>query len=192
MEYQISQEKLSQAMLSAGLTSISALADKAKVHRNSLAAYLSGKRSPFTGVMDAIASCLQVDPASLLTRTGSASKWINAVKGALRPCLTNEPPRALFLFGSRARRTHKKYSDIDFAIAGGLHPLSSAEFLRLKETVAQASDDFPIMVDIVNLDQAPGDFLTSVAGDLRLIAGDQQVETYLKGLIDGIKKVKQS
>lgn len=179
-------------MLSAGVKSISALADRAKIHRNSLGAYLNGKRSPFTGVVEAIASCLQIDPASLLSRTGNTSKWINTVVRALRSTLTSEPGRALFLFGSRSRGTNKEYSDIDFAIAGGPHPLSSTEFLRVRETLAQAGDDFPIMMDVVNLDIAPADFLTSVAGDLLFIAGDRQVETYFKGLIDGIKKARQS
>ena len=60
------------------------------------------------------------------------------------------------LFGSRARDTHRKNSDIDVGFCG----LNEAQFVKVRDTVLAELEEsiIPHHVDLVNLDAVPEKF----------------------------------
>ena len=70
---------------------------------------------------------------------------INTLRAILRAQLTNEK---VFVFGSRAKGTHRATSDIDLAIQGN-NPISIATRSALEFAFSESS--LPYRVDIVDL-----------------------------------------
>ena len=63
---------------------------------------------------------------------------------------------AIFLFGSRARGTHRRSSDIDIGFSG----LSDSMFYKIRDKLLSELDEsvIPHHVDLVNIDTAPRTF----------------------------------
>ncbi len=64
------------------------------------------------------------------------------------------PYAKIYLFGSRARGTHKVTSDIDLAIDTG-RPLSSLDIARARNIVEALN--IPQLIDIVDLNSLPAE-----------------------------------
>ena len=70
------------------------------------------KRSPFTRVVMDISKALNVPAVELIeTEQDSLVSELQQMLAPLTP-----PGQAIFLFGSRSRKTAKKFSDIDVGI----------------------------------------------------------------------------
>ncbi|MBI2422507.1 MAG: nucleotidyltransferase domain-containing protein [Candidatus Hydrogenedentes bacterium] len=80
------------------------------------------------------------------------------------------PDLVVVLFGSRARRTHRRYSDSDLGVyAAG--DIAHREYLRMITVLDDAAEDFPCVVQLVNLNAAPEAMLRRIAPDLCYVTG---------------------
>lgn len=71
------------------------------------------------------------------------SEW-KIVRDILRRCL---PHQSVWAFGSRARHTHKPFSDLDIAVISD-QPIALSKMAELKEAFSES--DLPWKVDIVD------------------------------------------
>ncbi len=97
---------------------------------------------------------------------------IENLRVLLQPVLQAHPTISLVLFGSRARGAAHAYADIDLGVVSGDAPLSFAEFSRIKDAIDDLTEDWPVMVECVNLSAAPAWFRDSIAPDVQCIAGN--------------------
>ena len=184
MNYVLNFDKLKNLCQSQGFSSLKALCAKANIHQNSLTPYIKRARSPFTQVVLDLATALNVPVIDLICINDD--KEITQVKEVIAPFL---PERcAVFLFGSRARGTQKKFTDIDLGITGGKDVLTFSRFSIIKSEIDDAFDNYPLSVNLTNLDIAPTDFIEEVARDLRFLTGDEKAAYYFLGYIDGRKE----
>jgi len=65
----------------------------------------------------------------------------------------------LWLFGSRATRTHKKYSDVDLLLEAS-PPATRAQLSKIRESLEESS--LPYKVDILRPDDVYPAFLDSI------------------------------
>ncbi|HMO17711.1 MAG TPA: nucleotidyltransferase domain-containing protein [Oligoflexia bacterium] len=185
MNFCLSKEKLLYFASKLGLGSFGGLCEAAKVHRNSLTPYLKGERSPYTQVVLDLASALKVSPDELIVEV--SEDLGSQLYKRISPLIAGRT-LAFFMFGSRARKTEKKYSDIDIGVSGGSARIDFESFVLLKSQIEDVFDDFPYTLNIVNLDMAPDEFLFSIEKDLTFLFGDKESSHYLLGYIHGRKK----
>ena len=74
---------------------------------------------------------------------------------------------AFYIFGSRAKGTYKKYSDVDIAVDLGEKPLDISVFAKIKSVFEDST--FPYEVDIVDLQSLNENFLHIIEKDLKKI-----------------------
>lgn len=86
-------------------------------------------------------------------------KYINFIKTTVGKFLKNSD---LFLFGSRAKGTARKYSDIDIAILSD----ELDENKRLKILFELENSTLPYQVDVVDLKTVSDDFKALIDKDL--------------------------
>lgn len=86
-------------------------------------------------------------------------KYINFIKSTIAKFLKNYD---LFLFGSRAKGTARKYSDIDIAILSE----ELDEDKRLKILFEFENSTLPYQVDVVDLKTVSDDFKALIKNDL--------------------------
>ena len=189
--YILDREKLHKHMKLKGFSSLREFAQSASIHRNTLQPYLKGEASVFRTSFIEIASALGVDPISLVNSAVSEeSKGADAIE--LKRYLTklSEGDRhvAFVLFGSRAEGRARRFSDWDIGVTRGSNPLSSSEFLAMKSQLEDLVDDFPYVVDLVNLDAAPRWFLEEMSSSPKLFSGNQVSYEYFRGMLHGIQK----
>ena len=168
---------LSRAHLNPLLTrrglNLSRLARKSGVSRQSLYQMLAGA-SIYNVPFQKLIRFLRISPdqitdehsASTLSLEQSPAKIRKAALRLLDYC--KKKRASLILFGSRARETHGKGSDWDFAVYfhGKVH---DHELRRLKQQLQEQT--FPYRIDIVNLNQAPHWFLRGVREDGLVLEG---------------------
>lgn len=86
-------------------------------------------------------------------------KELAILKNILKTNLTDE---VVFVFGSRARGTHRATSDIDLALLG-MNPLPLSK--RAKLELAFSESDLPFRVDVVDLATADKTFHEAIQRD---------------------------
>ena len=69
------------------------------------------------------------------------------------------PGCRIWLFGSRARKTHRQGSDFDLAIDAG-RILQMREIFAIKEAIEETS--IPVFVDVVDINNVSADFLDHI------------------------------
>ena len=69
------------------------------------------------------------------------------------------PGCRIWLFGSRARKTHRSGSDFDLAIDAG-RILQMREIFAIKEAIEETT--LPVFVDIVDINNVSSDFLDHI------------------------------
>ena len=69
------------------------------------------------------------------------------------------PNCRIWLFGSRARKTHKEGADIDLAVDAG-RALTLNEVSEVKEAIGES--DIPLFVDLVDINNVSEDFLHNI------------------------------
>jgi predicted nucleotidyltransferase len=90
-------------------------------------------------------------------------KYLNTILKILKENLDN-PNSRVYVFGSRAKGTTKKYADLDLAIDYNKQKLSFKTFGKLS---AAFKDSFlPYKVDIVDLNDISKEFKSSIEDDL--------------------------
>jgi transcriptional regulator with XRE-family HTH domain len=177
-------EKLKAFSRKAGIQTIGELCEKANIHKNSITPYLKGERSPFTQVVLDIAAALRVS-AQDLVGVGE-DHIVTDLRSRLGTLM--ESGWSLFLFGSRARGSEKKFSDIDVGVTGGKVKLSFSDFSIFKSKAEDAYDNYPLSLNLVNLDMAPADFLLNIEPDLTFICGNEISSAFFLGYVYGRKE----
>lgn len=163
-----------------------------RIHRNTLRAYLSGEKSVFADVIERISEKLSVDPLDLLESVEKGLEPRKRLQEMLKAVFRKYSEVAFILIGSRSTRSAKEFSDFDIALSGGEKRLATAMYLRLKQDILDATEPFEYSVDVINLDQAPIDFLRSLESLGIFMGGDESKFDYYKGFINGIQKQKET
>jgi transcriptional regulator with XRE-family HTH domain len=188
-------ERLRAAMHRAGLRSLAGLCARAGIHRNSLAPYLRGRRSPYAPVFEALCRALHVPPERLLRPQAAGlearvAALAERVVAEFRPRL---PALAAVLFGSRAQGAARagEWSDFDLGLTCGAVKLTARDYLALREAFLAAGDDLPVRLDILNLDGAPDRFLRNLAAqNILFLAGDPLTFRFLEGRLHAIREIQ--
>lgn len=84
---------------------------------------------------------------------------LKIIKQAVEKELPASQTSKLWLFGSRAARTHKKYSDIDL-ILETFPPVTRAQLSKIRENLEESA--LPYKVDILRPDDIYPAFLDSI------------------------------
>ena len=87
-------------------------------------------------------------------------KYLNLVKEILSKY--SESIKNVYAFGSRTRKNHKKYSDLDLAIEFLKNSDKDLLFL-IKDALENSS--LPIKIDVINLDEINEEFKKSIEKD---------------------------
>ena len=187
MDWVLNMERVKELAALRSIESQSELCELAGVHPNSLTPYAKGERSPITQVVTEVATVLGVSPISLIENNKQDSLVCDAQHKfeAILPA-----DLALMLFGSRARKSARKYSDIDVGVTGGAKPISFSSYVKFQSQVEEQFENFSHTINLVNLDKAPQDFLLSIAPDLTFLCGSHTAAAFLQGYISGQKENK--
>lgn len=192
MNYVIDLNKIKIALKANGLSSLGELSRVCSIHRNTLYPLVRGDRSPFTNTYLSVCRALDIDPVECLVKDPRVN--ILSIEEVARMVFEEYqksfPDLCLFLFGSRAAGKAKKFSDYDVGITGGRHPIGGLDFLKIQESILERCDNFPVKVDVLNFDSAPGSFLVDFNSPLVLLAGSKDSLTFLEGGIHAQSKNK--
>ena len=168
--YIIDPSTTQDAMRRKGYHSIQDLADSLGLHRNTLGDYLSGSPA-LPRALAMILAALELSPVQALKSSKLERRLPGIEIAELVDHLANTAPQySLVLYGSRARNTAKRFSDFDLGIFGQA-PLSFDNFSKLLDIVEEANQNSLQTVQLVNLNSANNQFLSSIANDLIFLAG---------------------
>lgn len=186
--YCLEKQKLRRLVRERGFLSMNDFAKSAGVNRATLHNYFKGA-GPFSESYYNLCEKLNVDPLEILSPAISKfSHEVSEVMTVVRRICEFDKSLALCLLGSRAKKTHKKYSDWDIGVTRGSVAVSGGEFLKIKQIADDASEDLPRSVDIVNLSSAPAWFLRAIDYEPIFLAGDRASWAFFMGVIHGAKK----
>lgn len=170
MQYAIDEDRFHEALKAAGYRSLSAFADDLGVHRNSLYHYLSGRTSIFPSVLSQSFEALGLDPREVIVPTAPSDYGLELIAPVVDGVLKRVEGACLVLFGSRAKGSHRRFSDFDLGLYAP-SPISSEEYLPLLTLTDDLAEDLPVKVQLVNLSQAENDFLMGIVPDAQFLGG---------------------
>ncbi len=155
-----------------GYASLGDFCNAIGVHRNSLGRYLSGA-PVLPGVIEKAFGALKTSSLGLLReRSRPMSPDIDDSLALLVGSLVlKKPTCAVVLFGSRAKQTAHKYSDIDLGIIEQ-GPIELQELSALQEIVDEHGQNFPYKIDLVDLRRTTPEFIQEVGQTYRLLGGN--------------------
>ena len=191
MEDRLDLQKLKDLMKEQGLVSISTLAVRSGVHRNTIRAYLQGNKSPYSSTFLAMANCLGVSPAALISNSTCEDAPVKKLLSLLEPAISANSDLAFILIGSRAQGKAREFSDIDLGITAGSEALDYKRFLSIKSRINDLVEDFSWLVDVVDLDAAPLWFLQGIDYQIHFLAGSISSFSFFKGVLDGVQKASE-
>ena len=195
MEYHIDRERFHELIKQKGFAGPSAFSRAAGIHRNTILGYLNGTKSVFADALIRITDYLGVDPLNLIVSKSiepAAENELKELKKIIAKIQNSNPDCCFMLLGSRASGKAKKFSDWDIGITGGSKPIQSSPYLKMKEELEAATDDFVRGVDLINLDQAPIWFYQGIDYQPAYLMGNLDIYNYFRGVLDGIKKSGQA
>lgn len=181
MELVLNRELLESALKERGYRSLSELAADLDLHRNTISQYFNGK-SVLPEAVVRVLERLRVRPLLVLRErtTGISTEESLAMIASLVTKLVNVFPNyAFFLFGSRARGDARKYSDVDIGILAQ-SPLSISDLSKVREVTDTISEDFPVLVDLLDVARAAPKFLSTIRKDAVFLGGDLKLWTEFK------------
>ncbi|HLD45683.1 MAG TPA: nucleotidyltransferase domain-containing protein, partial [bacterium] len=151
--YVLDTSKIHAAIKDKGFGSVSALANKLKVHRNTLQYYLSG--APIINdKLDLVLNALKLELADVVIKTGQEADYPwEPIVGVVDELNKQFSVLTFVLFGSRARESHRKYSDWDIGVYSP-KGLVHKEFRKLVLLKSELVDPLPVSLDLVNLNSA--------------------------------------
>ncbi|MBL7661305.1 nucleotidyltransferase domain-containing protein [bacterium] len=166
--YIIDSQKFNSALERAGYDSLSELASRIGVHRNTLHHYLSGT-SVFPDSLNKLFFALAVEPEDIIAKP-KKQYTLELVVPIVDAILKKYPECCLVLFGSRARGGAKQFSDFDLGVYCE-KGLAHADYRCLVEIKEKLSEDLPIFIDLVNLNKADDNFLKSIGPGMKFLGG---------------------
>jgi predicted nucleotidyltransferase len=140
------------------------------LHRNTISHYLSGA-PVLPEKLERLLVALELPIERALLRVDSETAQSDTPISDIVDRLHERHPRVAFvLFGSRARRTHGRYSDYDLG-AYSKDGISHEEYRAMRVQISEAAEALPVDIDLVNLHRADPGFLARVLRDGRMLAG---------------------
>lgn len=168
-----------------GARNLSEICSLAGINKNSITPYVKGERSPFASVVLRLSEALEVSPLDIIV-SSDEDEVISYIKKQIKEALDDS--EVVFLFGSRARGDHKKFSDIDLGITGGKSQTDFSRFVTLKSNIDDKFDNYHLTINLVNLDMAPLDFLLQIEADLLYLCGNEKSAAYFQGSLNARKE----
>jgi len=170
----IDRSRLLDAIQKSGFDSVDSFARMLGLHRNTVNYYLSGS-GVFPKAVEKMLVALKKEPQELLV---NKSTFRGVDHEALVAGLVDELRRksadvTFVLFGSRARGTHKNYSDIDIGCFKQSN-MEHSEFRKMLVLAKELAEPLPVAVDLVNLNAAGPGFLKNAAKDWKFLTGSMQ------------------
>lgn len=165
----LDRQKFIASLKSQGIKSFLEMSRVSGLHRNTINHYLKGGSIYQTAFLE-ICKILHVEPTDL-----TAAKPTNI---AIPPELANLldtlhchfPQLTFVLFGSRARKTPKRFSDWDIGFFAK-EKFSHQTHLNLLKMADDHLENTLIEINLVNLQEASADFLKTIASDLIFLTG---------------------
>ncbi len=188
VKYELNRKVFERVLRERGFNNHLDFCKKAKLHRNTLNYYLSGK-DVFSKKLYDISRTLEIDPIALIAPVEDGVQDVKEIDFIIKE-LSIDKDVAVLLLGSRARGEAMRFSDWDIGITGGEKNVGEREYLRLKGRINEIADNLPRKVDLINLDFAPDWFLEEINYEPVFLGGDEKSFHYFKGVLNGIKKNK--
>ena len=177
--YSLDMTKLSALLNERGYQGgFSALAKKIGVHRNTIGHFSAGN-SILPKSLQKLFELLNVDGREFIQFESDGYK-IDSIAFVVDAIAKKYQDCCVVLFGSRARGTNKKFSDFDLGVFSS-NGLDSNVFTALIDVVEKVTEDFPIIVQLVNLNRAEPEFLKAIAQDIKFLGGSMSNWLALKG-----------
>lgn len=147
-----------------------ALARALGIHRNTIHYYLSG-HGVFPEKLEKILDQLSLHPAEILIRKKSTDNPLVSIAPLVDRLQQKFSDAAFVLFGSRARKAARQYSDWDVGVycQQGLTHERYRQMLREKEEWEERAS---YLIDVVNLNRADRDFLQSICEGWTFLGGN--------------------
>jgi predicted nucleotidyltransferase len=168
----LNRETINKAIRTSGLRNISETAKKIGVHRNSLGRYISGQEPVLPESISRLLEFLRLDAGAAIIHRASPCLISEAdpVAALVDELVVAFPEAAYVLFGSRARKDSRRYSDFDLGVYSK-NGIKLEKYLWLLEFKERFEEKSPYFVDFVNLNNATADFLKSILPDLQFLGG---------------------
>jgi predicted nucleotidyltransferase len=169
----LSRDVVRQAMKRKGFRTLQELARHLGAHRNTLSNYLA--RTPvLPKKLEELLSVLEIPLQEALIEVCEEKDRddMEGLDEVVDKLHEQFPKVTLVLFGSRARKTNARYSDVDLGVyskSGLSHP----EYRSMRIAVSEAAERLPLDIDLVNLNRAEHSFLVHVVRDGKVVAGRQ-------------------
>ena len=171
LNFIINEEKINSAMKAKGINTIEELSKQLNVHRNTILPYLSGQRA-LPDCLDRMLKLLDLTPADAIVKNVKSKIQPGLeISPLLSKLITSQTENSYVLFGSRAKRTNKKYSDYDI----GVYRINKLPFSDLSKLIDLTDDwesDKSYDVNLTNLTLADTDFLQNIRRDWIFLGGN--------------------
>lgn len=165
--YELDSKKLTDTIKTSRFKSISKLAQSIGVHRNTISHFFKEGVSVIPESLTKLFSALGKDAREYIVLKNDQRKEIAFVVDHIHEL---NPKCCITLFGSRARGTNRKYSDYDIGIYSR-EGIDHVTYCKIIDKVDQITDDFPYLVQVVNLNRADQLFMDSIRSDLIFLGG---------------------
>ena len=172
-DFILNRDAFESALNSAGYRSISELARKLGLHRNTITAYLRGAPA-LPQALSRILSELKLSPSDAILETRPHRDAPERPIATVIDDLAAQCPDAAYvLFGSRARGTSKKYSDYDLGVFRK-QSLPLTLYSSLLNKIAEWNSTTMTEVQLTDLSRAPESFLESIRSDMCFMSGSRR------------------
>lgn len=173
MIYQFNESTFYEALKKKGYRSYGELAKELGIHRNTIYHYLSGQEV-LPEKFEQIISALDIPIEKALIKVSTEQNdQLQNMAPIVDELLLQQPNSCFVLFGSRARKTHHKYSDWDIGVYSK-DKLTHVQYRELLKKKSELIECFPYFMDLVNLNQADQEFLSQISRDWKFLAGRSQ------------------
>jgi len=171
--YIVAKDLFHKALKEQGYPSLSQLARDLGIHRNTLHYYLAG-RPLLPENFERVIGALGLSPGEILVQKKSSPDIPYQEIVPLIDQLHAEFPQVTFiLFGSRAKGKARRYSDWDLGVyhKDGLDHSTYRSIVKRKGNL---TEDFPYLVEVVNLNRADLEFLKDISRHWIFLTGRRQ------------------
>lgn len=165
---------LRQALRKRGFHSAGQFCKQIGIHRNTFSGYLSGK-SVLQPTAQQILDYLQLDHLAAFEIKQTLplnDDFINSLNPVVDALVHSAPWASFVLFGSRAKGSSQKYSDVDLGVVGPTR-LSTQQWSHLRNVLDDVSENYPFAFDLVDLRRASPEFINEVASHGKFLGGSR-------------------
>lgn len=165
--YELDSKKLTDTIKASRFKSISKLAQSIGVHRNTISHFLKEGVSVIPESLTKLFSALGKDAREYIILKDGGRVDIAFIVDCI---LDLNPKCCVVLFGSRARGSYRKFSDYDIGIYSR-EGINHETYCNTINKVEEITEDFPYLVQVVNLNRADQSFMNNIRSDMIFLGG---------------------